>query len=155
MTDPPRHFERQPDRPRAALDDDHSGQLSRARLPSGTESTQTRGEKVRITAPVWMMSSDEVPAAAPVFASLGFIHLQNGDTCAPCPEAERSRQQVRLAARAVVGKAWPGAARAGRASLNSANAVGRGSQAPSCRPTAEWHGRRKGQAASPGSPASR
>src|SRR5689334_3281382 len=83
VTDAPVCRDNQPDRPRAVLDDDHLGQLSGVLLRSGIEGAQARGEEVRIPAPVWMMRSDEITAAPPEFASLGFIHLRNGDHLCP------------------------------------------------------------------------
>lgn len=73
----------QPTEPRAELDDDHLGRLSGDLLPSGIKGAQACGEDVRIPAPVWMMRSDEIPAPAPDFACLSFVHLRNGGPLAP------------------------------------------------------------------------
>jgi hypothetical protein len=73
----------QPTRPRAAFDDDHLGRLSGGLLPSGIKGVQARGEEVRIPAPVWMMRSDKIPATAPDFACLTFVHLRNDGPLAP------------------------------------------------------------------------
>lgn len=78
MANPPTCHDNQPDPPRTTLDNHHFGQLPGLRLPSGTEGPQTRGKEIRIPAPVRMIRPDESPAAAPEFASLGFVHLQNG-----------------------------------------------------------------------------
>jgi hypothetical protein len=60
-----------------ALDDDHPGRLSRVKLRSGIEAAQASGEEIGISAPAWMMRTDEIPAAAPDFASVGFVHRQS------------------------------------------------------------------------------
>jgi hypothetical protein len=57
-------------------------------LPSGVEGAQARGEEIRIPAPVWMMCSNEIPATAADFASLGFVHLRMATACAHRPGAE-------------------------------------------------------------------
>src|SRR4051794_25380296 len=88
VTDAPGRRDNRPDQPRVPLDDDRVGQLSGVLLPSGIESAQARSEEVRIPAPVWMMRSDEIPASAPDFASLGFAHMQNGGHLLHRPERE-------------------------------------------------------------------
>jgi hypothetical protein len=60
-----------------ALDDDYPGRLSGVMLRSGIEGAKASGEEVGISAPVWMMRADEIPAAAPDFASVGFVHRQS------------------------------------------------------------------------------
>ena len=84
MANPPVCHDNQPDQPRAALNNHHLGQLPGARLPSGIEGPQTRGKEVRIPAPVRMIRPDESPAAAPEFASLGFVHLVTVMVTRPC-----------------------------------------------------------------------
>lgn len=104
----------QPDQPGAALDDDHLRQLSGIGLPSGIEGAQTCGEEVRIPSPVRVMRPDELPAAAPDFAGLGFVHPQaGGRLCPPAESASSSGIRFRLATRTSVGKA---SAEAGRRS---------------------------------------
>jgi hypothetical protein len=104
----------QPDEPRPPRDDDHPGQLSGIGLPSGIEGAQTCGEGVRIPSPVRVMRLDELPAAAPDFAGLGFVHLQAGGRLCPSAEsASSSGIRFRLATRTSVGKA---SAEAGRRS---------------------------------------
>jgi hypothetical protein len=78
VADAPGRRDNQPDRPRAAPDNPHPGQLSGELLRPGIEGAQANGEHIRIPAPVRMMRSDEITAAAPDFASLGFIHRQSG-----------------------------------------------------------------------------
>ena len=70
VAEPPRCRARQLDQPRAPLDDDDLGQWSGVLLSSDIEGAQARNEEIRIPSPVWMMRSDEIPAAAPDFASL-------------------------------------------------------------------------------------
>lgn len=77
----------QPDQPGAALDDDHLRQPSGVGLRSGIEGAQTCGEGVRIPSPVGVMRPDELPAAAPDFAGLGFVHLQAGGLLCPSVES--------------------------------------------------------------------
>jgi hypothetical protein len=104
----------QPDQPGAALDDDHLRQLSGIGLPSGIEGAQTCGEEVRIPSPVRVMRPDELPAAAPDFAGLGFVHPQaGGRLCPPAVSGSSSGIRFRLATRTSVGKA---SAEAGRRS---------------------------------------
>lgn len=104
----------QPDQPGAALDDDHLRQLSGIGLPSGIEGAQTCGEEVRIPSPVRVMRPDELPAAAPDFAGLGFVHPQAGGRLCPSAESGSSSGiRFRLATRTSVGKA---SAEAGRRS---------------------------------------
>ena len=104
----------QPDQPGAALNDDDLRQLSGIGLPSGIEGAQTCGEEVRIPSPVRVMSPDELPAAAPDFAGLGFVHPQAGGRLCPSAESGSSSGiRLRLAIRTSVGKA---SAEAGRRS---------------------------------------
>lgn len=104
----------QPDQPGAALDDDHLRQLSGIGLRSGIEGAQTCGEEVRFPSPVRVMRPDELPAAAPDFAGLGFVHPQAGGRLCPSAEsASSSGIRFRLATRTSVGKA---SAEAGRRS---------------------------------------
>jgi hypothetical protein len=104
----------QPDQPGAALNDDDLRQLSGIGLPSGIEGAQTCGEEVRIPSPVRVMRPDELPAAAPDFAGLGFVHPQAGGRLCPSAESESSSGiRFRLATRTSVGKA---SAEAGRRS---------------------------------------
>lgn len=94
VAEPPRCRARQLDQPCAPLDDDDLGQWSGVLLSSGIEGVQARNEEIRIPSPVWMMRSDEIPAAAPDFtslsfvhASLSFVHLRNGGHLSPRPGA--------------------------------------------------------------------
>jgi hypothetical protein len=107
----------QPDQPGAALDDDHLRQLSGIGLPSGIEGAQTCGEEVRIPSPVRVMRPDELPAAAPDFAGLGFVHPQAGGRLCPSAESGSSSGiRLRLATRTSVGKASAEAGRRSRVS---------------------------------------
>lgn len=104
----------QPDQPETPLDDDHLRQLSGIGLPSGIEGAQTRGEEVRVPSPVRVVRPDELPAAAPDFAGLGFVHLQAGGRLCPSAESGSSSGiRFRLATPTSVGKA---SAEAGRRS---------------------------------------